>query len=129
MSSSADDIRILLEAESSLGLALGTDLFVGVMPDAPDACVSVLDTPGYSADPNNYQHAGLQILVRAALGGYLSAYSLAENIWDTIHEYYGQPASGSYYYTLIWGEGQPFFIGVDEQSRPMFSMNFRLQRR
>lgn len=129
MTSPAQDIRVLIDGDSSLGLVFGTDLFVGDMPESPDACVALFDTGGSSPDPNKYFRADVQVLVRGTVGSYSETYAVTETILLLLHEYYGTPSGSTYYYSVVWASGVPFYIGVDESNRPLFSLNFRIQRR
>jgi len=129
MNTSAQDIKIILDGDSSLGLTFGTDLFIGLMPDTPDECVAVTDTGGLEPAPGPYYYPTVQLLVRAGVGLYATVSDLAYTILDKLHEYCGQPDSSSYYYTGIWATGDPVFIGTDEKNRPLFALNFRIQRR
>lgn len=129
MNTVAQDIKVILDGDSSLGLTFGTDLFVGLMPTTPDTCVSVIDTGGLEPTVGPYYYPTAQVLVRAGVGLYDTAASLAYSLIDKLHRYYGQPDSSSYYYTGIWAVGDPVFLGLDEANRPMFSINFRIQRR
>ena len=129
MNSPAQDIRIILEADSSLGLVFGTDLFIGLMPDSPDACASIADSGGFPASPGPYYYPTAQVLVRGIVGSYAATSAVAADVVAALHEYTGQPDSSSYFYAGIWSMYDPIFIGVDEKNRPLFSMNFRIQRR
>ena len=129
MNTCAQDIVTLLEGISSLALSPGVDLFIGPMPDSPDECVSVTDSPGTEPDPNNYYNDSIQVLVRGEVGGYADASALAADIATELHQYTGQPDVYSAVYTLVWQTSSPFFIGTDENNRPLFSTNYRIQRR
>jgi len=129
MSTPAQDIRLILEGASSLGLSFGTDLFVGLMPDSPDECVSIIDTPGTEPGVGPYYYSSVQVLVRGGVGEYDSAAALGRDIAAVLHEYTGKPDSSTLYYAGIWQLSEPFFIGVDEKNRPLFSTNYRIQRR
>lgn len=129
MSSPAQDLRYVLEADSSLDLSFGTNLFVGEMQNSLASAVVLLDTGGYSPDPGPYYKPTLQVIVRAASGEYASGYTLAESIRSCLHEYTGQPDSSTMEYTGVWSIGDPMYLGTDESGRPLFSLNFRIHRR
>ena len=129
MTSPAEDIKALLEAESSLALDFGTDLFVGDMPESPDNCICVMDTGGFAPSIGPYYHPSVQILVRGTVGSYSETIAQAQALCITLHAYYGTPSGSSFYYAGVWSLGDPFYIGVDENNRPLFSINFRIQRR
>lgn len=129
MTTPAQDIKVLLESDSSLALSFGEDLFVGEMPENPNLCVSLFDTGGIPVVVGPFYTCFVHILVRGVVGGYVEAYTLAEEISSVIHEYYGTPLGSSFYYTGVWASSVPFFIGTDEANRPLFSLNFKVQRR
>jgi hypothetical protein len=129
MSSPADDFQLLLSENSNVGLTFGTDMFVGAMPDMPDACISIVDTGGQEPDRGPYERSTVQILVRGGVGDYAITHELAKTIQEALHEYYGMPESSSYYYAGIWATNEPFYLGTDQRGRPLFSLNFRIQRR
>ena len=128
MNTTSEDIGTLLESSINT-LTLGTNLFIGLLPDQPDLGIALIDSPGMPPDPNNYYHPGLQVLVRASVGDYSVAAALSQSVMDVLHTYVGQPDVNSYFYTLVWSMGDPFFIGLDTNHRPLFSTNYRIQRR
>lgn len=129
MNSSAQDIKELIEADSSLSLEFGVDLFIGDMPETPNECVALFDTGGSETTVGPYYRSSVQILLRGEVGGYSEVHDRAFSINALLYGYSGVPTSSSLYYTGIWSLGDPFYIGVDEENRPLFSINFRIQRR
>lgn len=131
--SQADDIRTALEADSSLALELAVNLFVGEMPNTPDECVCVYDSGGF--DPVNALDSRsnettifkptVQIRVRGNRGGYLLAFSLAREIRDALHGMTGYTVDGTRYLG-IWAVADAQFIYFDDNKRPIFSINFRM---
>lgn len=121
---------ILDQNSSSTGLTFGTNLFVGIMPESPPVCVSLLDTGGMPETSLGYQSKFVQALVRVPPGEYLRADEIGEAIVDELHGYSGQPNSDDrYYITGIFASGGLAFIGPDEKNRLLFSINFNVQRR
>lgn len=129
MTTASQDVRYILDGQSSLALEFGTDLFIGLMPETPNLCVSLADYSGMSPDPNDYFKPSFQVLVRGNVGEYDIAAELAESIVTVLHEYTGTPNPSGYFYAGIWLSGDITFLGVDELNRPLFSLNFRTQRR
>lgn len=128
MNPPSEDIMGILDGDSTLGLEIGTDLFVSEMPGTPDACVAVFDTGGYDPEANyTYWRPTISVRVRGAKGGYVVAHNLAQQIAGAIHGLanYGV---GSTRYVGIWQEGDIMFLGYDDNHRPLLSMNFRLHR-
>lgn len=125
----SEDIKDLLEAESSLGLVSATNLFVSKIPlNAPDECVAVFDSPGMAPEVNYvYDKPGVQVRVRAEKGKYKNGYSLAADIKTALHATANVTVNGARYIG-IWAEGDPIPIGSDDSDRPEFTVNFRIHR-
>lgn len=122
------DIKDLIEGEASLGLTFATNLFIGQMPESPDACVCLYDTGGYPGEANYlYERPTLQARVRGAKGEYLTAHNLAQQIRDLLHAMHNEIINGARY-VGIWTETDVLSLGVDEHQRPNFTINFRSHR-
>ena len=131
MNAPSKDVVALLNAESSLGLSSPTNLDYGIMPDTPDAFVTVYDGPGFSPrhtidDANAIERPGVQVLVRGDPGDYNGAYALARAIKLYLHGLRATITGG----TLIvsWVGGEIMFIDWDDRRRPRLSVNFNLSR-
>lgn len=124
-------VKDILDANSSsTGLEFGINLFVGIMPESPVECVSLLDAGGLPDNSLDYQSRFVQALIRVSVGAYERAVTIGEDIRDELHGYRGQPNSGDrYYITGIFASGGLAFIGPDEKNRLLFSINFNVQRR
>lgn len=133
MNTPAQDIKIILEANvdsSSHDLTFGSNMFIGRMPESPSECVSIADAPGLEPDVGPYYYDFVSVLIRGEIGQYVEAANIGQAMISTLHRYHGQPDSSSMYYTGIWCDsGTPGYIGTDENNRPMFSFNLRIQRR
>ena len=126
MNSAAEDIKDYL-VDQGVG-TLKTDLFVGDMPNTPDACVSIVDSPGLSPELRyEWERPGIQILTRASIGGYRSAYTKAKLVYDTLHGTTNETINATIY-KLIAAAHSPLYVGKDEKNRPMWSINFNIQR-
>ena len=122
------DIKDYLDGESSLGLAFGTDLFISEMPPVPDSCVCVYDTGGENPNPDyNYEKPTIQVRIRGAKGKYLDAYNLAQDIRDFLNGKHNEEINGARYIVILC-EGDIFFVGYDDNHRPLLTVNFRLHR-
>jgi hypothetical protein len=125
MNPATEDIKDLLVAQS-----LGTfqvDLFIGELPSSPDASIAVI--PGTGQNPGlwyEWERPGIQIMVRAAAGGYTSANTSIDNIKNYLHGL--RTTINSTRYALINQQGDILYLGKDESNRPVFSANFRIQR-
>lgn len=125
------DVKDMLDSTSAgadLG-TYGTDLFVGIEPMLPDACVSILDTGGFAPEAlaERIEHPTVQIRVRGAKGGYTTAYAKAKAINDSLHKRTDETWNSSRY-IAIYAMSDPLFVGWDESDRPTFTLNFRIDR-
>ena len=131
MNPQSEDIKDMLEAESSLGLTFGTDLFIGKEPKDPDDTVTIFDTMGFpdtlNLDPTEiYQYPSCQIRIRA--NDYSVGMGLAQNIKDSLHGRANETWNGALY-TVIRCVGGPAVLDWDDSDRVLFIINFNLQRR
>lgn len=131
MNSSADDVKGMLEADSSLGLQHGIDLFVGREPSNPDNCVTIFDTPGFPpvatlGNDTIYQYPAIQILVRNR--SYLNGYALIKSIVELLHNRGPETWDGTMYCSILC-TGEPALLDWDANGRARFFVNFNLQRR
>jgi len=132
MNSVAQDIKDMLEAESSLGLTFATDLFVGREPAEPNDCVTIFDTPGgapiatLEGGNDNYYYSAAQIRVRNT--SYTAAWALMNEIRDSLHGRANETWNGTLY-TVILAANDPFILDWDENQRIRLIVNFNLQRR
>lgn len=131
MNSASEDIKDMLDGESSLGLTYGTDLFIGKEPSTPDNCVTIFDTPSFppmrAVDPTvKYYYSSVQIRVRNKR--YLDGYAVARNIFDSLHNRAQEMWNGTLY-TVIQAAGEPALLDWDGNNRPRFIINFNMNRR
>lgn len=127
MNSPAQDIADILTDEG-VGV-IGTSLFCFKQPTTPDSCITVIDSGGFPPEANyRYDYPTVQILVRGARNGYRAAYTVAENIKTTLNGKAGNAVDSTYSIIGIWAMGDILPLGNDESDRPLFSLNFRLQR-
>lgn len=116
-------------AHASQG-TLGTNLFLGTLPDSPDACVAVYENAGSS--PSFTMGSGgirvdypmLQIISRAAREDYPGARDKAETIRILLASVLEQSVSGIHI-MRIEPMGSVNLLGVDPKYRPLISVNFR----
>jgi len=130
MNMPSEDIKDMLEAESSLGLAFQTNLFIAREPADPNNCVTIFDTPGFppmiTYDKAKYEYPSIQIRVRNT--SYQDGMELAQNIADYLH-LKSQETWNNTYYTIIKCMGNPALLDWDENKRARIIINFNLQRR
>lgn len=131
MNASSEDIKDMLEAESSLGLTFATDLFIGKEPAEPDDCVTIFDTPGSPPQltfnkTEKYQYPSIQIRVRN--NAYMTGWNLANDIKDALHGRAHETWNATYYSVIICSS-ELALLDWDEHGRARFIVNFNIQRR
>lgn len=123
----SDDIVDIL-ADANLGI-LGQNLFVAPpIPSQPDYCITVWDTGSTNEpDPNylDYRYPTFQVRVRSKKEGRKFIAESCNDIRDYLHYWQGAIKQRRYLYILVLTE--PQYIGYDELSRSIFSINFRAQ--
>jgi hypothetical protein len=114
-------------------LAVGTQagswpIKIGPPTTTPDELIAVTDAPGRSPNPKwLLDFPAVQIIVRGKNGGYATAYAKAQAVKDAMLGKEAHEATGGRWdgVTMM---GDINYVGVDENSRPIFSMNFSLIR-
>lgn len=130
MLSTSEDIKDMLESESSLGLTFQTDLFVGREPSKPDNCVTIFDTPGYPpmltlGNDSQYYYPSVQIRVRNR--DYQDGYALISSIVALLHGKHHEVWNNTHY-SVIACVSEPFLLDWQEHNA-RFVCNFNIQRR
>jgi hypothetical protein len=107
----------------------GTDIFLAVMPESPDACISVYENVGNSpqftmgSDPWAIDRPVIQVICRAARSDYPTARNEAEAIRALLGAVTNTTISGIPI-LRIESQGSVVPMGEDENQRPMVSVNF-----
>jgi hypothetical protein len=109
---------------------LGTNLFDGVLPPSPDACVGILPYGGSPPELSwGAENPRIQVLVRGANAGastdYSDARAKANSIFRALHLAKNITVSGRLYY-CIKATGSVEFLENDQNNRPLFSVNFEV---
>jgi hypothetical protein len=125
MQNIAYSIASILESEG-VG-TLGTDIFVGTMPESPDKCLATYDSGGSPPEPNLIHRPNVMIHVRGNKQGYESASDLVFTTYTTLHNL-GNFRYNDWWYLLVWAASDPIWLGMDENNRPVFSINFNVKR-
>jgi len=133
MNSASEDIKDILESISSLGLALATDLFIGLEPSTPDDCVTIFDTPGGPPELN-FDGAGdlsnpfIQIRVRN--NAYLTGWNVMNDINTELHGL-GSPSEvwNGTTYLLIECTQEPALLDWDQNGRARFVVTYNITRK
>jgi hypothetical protein len=130
MNPPSEDIKDILESSSAgMGLTFGTDLFISSIPSTPDLCVGIYDTGGFDPVPNyDYFRPTVQLRIRGKKeSGYREAWKLAETIRDVLMAIHNETWNDTKY-VGIWVEADVFFVGYDDNKRPLLTVNFRIHR-
>jgi hypothetical protein len=109
---------------------LGTDIFLGTLPENPDACIAVYENAGSS--PAFTMGTGgividypmIQIICRAGREDYPTARDKADNIRILLAQVLEQTIS-NVHVMRIEPMGSINQLGVDNKYRPLISVNFR----
>jgi len=120
----ADDVANYLET-LTIG-TVGTDIFVGHMPDAPADCIAVIQSGGESpemAGPISGQIERPRLIVRVRNASYASGASKANDVLKALHTA-GEVSLGGHRYLYIRAVGSVNQLGRDHELRSLFSVDF-----
>jgi hypothetical protein len=124
------DIANYLDANVA-GLTLGTNLFIGRMPDDPNACVAVYEYGG--TRPDNTMGGGAPVLqnpsvqVRVRDTSYASAQTTA-NLCFVALEAIVDETINTTRYNRVTAIQSPFPLERDPEERIVFVQNFDVKR-
>jgi len=117
---------------TDVSLTLGTNLFLGRLPETPDTCVAIIETAGQSSVEAMggstlpaYTRPRAQVLVRAV--AYSDASDLAEDIYKKMQLIDNESLSGVRYLRAD-GLQSPFYLDRDVEERAVFSCNYQTLR-
>ena len=124
-----DDVGTFMAANvTAATLTLGTNLFLGRLPESPDTCVAIYETAGTAPDDvfgadsaPPIENAGLMCHTRAI--AYSDCQSLAVDIMKTLSKVINETLTSTYYYKVEPSQS-PFGLMRDDQERMVFSCNF-----
>jgi hypothetical protein len=132
MNSAAVDVADMLVADTTIGLTIATNLFVGKEPTKPDNVVTIYDSYGYppqlTFDPQNERYEYPTIQVRVRNRDYRTGYNLAHKILDSLHGRAQQSCNGTLY-TVIYSTSGVALMDWEDTGLCRFLVNFNLQRR
>lgn len=131
MNPATEDIKDMLEDESSLGLTFASNLWIGRTPKEPDNVVTLFDIEGYRPEPTLtvgefVYNSSVQIQVRNR--SYPDGYALARNIMDHLHARAQETWNGTLY-TYIQADREPAFLSWDETGTVIIIINLNIKRR
>ena len=110
-------------ATKSIG-TVGTDIFLGLMPDKPDNCIALFEYAGSPPDlhwPGEYP--GLQVRVRDK--SYSAGKAKIEQIVRVLHGLH-ETVLGGTRYLLVKARGSPEVLKRDNNNRVELFVNFEI---
>ena len=103
---------------------VGTDIFLGLMPDQPDNCIALFEYAGSPPDLHwNGEYPGLQVRVRNK--SYAAARTKIGEAMTALHGLHEQTLSGTRY-LLIKARGSPEILKRDNNNRVELFVNFEI---
>jgi len=118
----ASDLADYLAANLTGGHVVGTDIFAGQMPDAPDTAICVYQTQGRKPDSvEQVEYPGIQIIVRAATDP--AAMALAITIMKLLAGAINLTINTRSYH-WIESQGSPINLGQDDKLRVTYTLSF-----
>lgn len=112
---------------------LGTNLFLGMMPDTPDACVAVYEYPGGQGEyvlgtsMTQIERPKFQVMARAAEDDYASARSKIQDVYTLLDAVVETDLSSKRYHRIS-AIAPPFFVERDSKKRPLMVCNFQAEK-
>lgn len=108
---------------------VGTNIFCGRMPDDPDICIGVFQYGGQPIDEvtEDMEFPGLQVVIRGAKNGFDAGMTMAEAVRAALHGITDTTLTTTYYYRISANQS-PEQMGLDANDRPLFVINFSVQK-
>lgn len=132
MNACSVDVASMLVADTSLGLTIGNNLYVGKEPTTPDNVVTIYDSYGFppqvtlNGKGEDYYYPAIQIRVRNR--DYRVGYNLAHNIMVSLHGRAQQTWNGTLY-TVVYCTSDVALLDWEDNGLCRFLINFNIQRR
>ena len=107
----------------------GTNLFYGILPDSPDACVALFEYGGYPNDPVlggttvRLEYPSIQVMCRGVRDDYTNPRQKAQDVVAAFTKIGTQILSGVEYKAVL-GNGPVTFLRRDENFRTIFVCSF-----
>lgn len=119
----SDGAKSLLTSHVS---SSGWTIEIGVLPATPDKVIMISDTGGFDPNPKwLLDFPTLQILVRGVVGGYLATWAEGKAVKDILLGLSSADVNDDRW-DAVNILSDLSFIGVDENHRPQFTINFAL---
>jgi hypothetical protein len=106
---------------------VGTNLFIGMMPDQPDLCVSLFEYAGAAPlevlrdNAATVERPGVQVLVRAGRNDYPGGRNLAVSVRDVLTNITDEEIS-NVRFLRVSALSAVNSTGTDEKDRPQFTI-------
>jgi hypothetical protein len=127
-----EEVATYLAANSGGTMTLGTNLFIGDMPDDPDHVTAIYETGGMAPDETLgaisvpvWENPRLQVLCRGAT--YVEARASADIAWKTLVLIVNQNL-GSTRYMRVVPVQSPMLAGRDNSLRVLISCNYDVMK-
>lgn len=107
---------------------LGTDLFIGKLPNDPDACGVVYETGGlapemgFGAAGVKHETPAIQVVFRGAPGDYAGPRAKAESAYRALAAVEAQALSGTFFH-FVHPQQSPFLLNRDQAERVLLAFN------
>ncbi len=129
----ADDIATMLENDG-LGTKT-TNIFADKEPGreslkVTDPLIIIYNSGGFDPEATGkvFRKPTVNVRVKGIDGGYDTAYAKIIAVADALHQRDPETVAGTRY-SGIWQMGEVAFVEYDENSRPVFTANFRIHRK
>ena len=123
-----DDIASLL-ATKSVG-TVGTDMFIGHMPDTPSNCIALMQNSGSAPEMAGSiigQIERPRLVIRVRNSTYLNGQNKARDVLKALHTE-GEIALNGHRYLYIRAVGSVNQLGRDHENRSLFSLDFEVTK-
>jgi hypothetical protein len=122
---SVKDLIIATPALGTFGGTTGWGVYIGALPTLPDTIILVNRTGGSNPFPHLLlNEPSVQVIVRGAKNGYVAASDKVRAIVNRLLGITTQALQGDTYRACTQ-IGDVNYLGQDDNTRPMFSANFR----
>ena len=112
---------------------LGTDLFLGPLPDTPDVCTALYEYGGFAPEGDigaggaiRYEFPRVQVAVRHT--SYATGRAKIDTVCDRLCGISNETLSGVYY-VGAWPVQSPYLLDEDENGRWIFAVNFDVHKK
>ena len=116
--------------QSASVATVGTNLFIGILPETPDVCIGLYEYAGAAplevlVDNNaTLERPSIQVIVRASRNDYLTARTLIKNVRDTLTEITDETIEGVRFLRVNQNSAINS-VGMDDNDRPEFTLSLQ----